>query len=136
MTKNSSFYSTFKKLLKVSPNLYLTKLTGYYGLMNIRCEVLIKNEYEKIRPLYDTFVLKKYGKYGLVDINGKVILDAENDKIKKLGEYILVKKDGLYQVYSANGDLLSDKFYKKVRIERNVLQGKVKGEDFEPVVYM
>ena len=80
--------------------------------------------------------MKRYGKYGLSDINGEIILDAKYDKIKKIGEYILVKKDKLYQVYSSTGDLISDKYYKNIRLERNVLKGKVNGDGFEPIVYL
>ena len=125
----------YKFFENIGENLYLTKLNGYYGLMNSQGEILLKNEYEKIKPLYDTFVTKKYGKYGLVDINGNLILPAENDKIKKLAEYIVVEKDNLYKVFSSLGDLLSDKEYKKIRLERNTLEGKVKGGKFEPIIF-
>lgn len=123
----------YKSFENIGEDLYLTKLNGYYGLMNSNGEILLKNEYEKIKPLYDTFVLKKYGKYGLTDIYGNLILSAEYDKIKKLGEYIIVEKDNLYRVYSSSGELLSDKEYKKIRLERNTLEGKIKGGKFEAI---
>ncbi len=124
-------YKSYKTL---GNNLYLTKLNGYYGIISSKGEILYRNEYDSIKPMLDTFVLKKYGKYGLVDINGKLILECDYDKIKKLDEYILVKKDGLYQVYSSSGNLVSKDKYKKVRIERNVLEGKLPKGDFQSII--
>ena len=126
----------YKSFDNYGNNIYLTKLNGYYGFVDSNGYIVIRNEYEKIKVLYATFVLKRYGKYGLADINGEIILDAKYDKIKKIGEYILVKKDKLYQVYSSTGDLISDKYYKNIRLERNVLKGKVNGDGFEPIVYL
>ncbi len=124
-------YKTFKKAVN---NIFLTKLNGYWGIVNSKGEIVQKNEYEKIKPLYETLVLKKYGKYGLVNSEGKMIVETNNDKIKELGGYILVKKDSFYQVYSSEGILISDKKYKKIRIERNVLEGKEQGKDFTTII--
>jgi hypothetical protein len=123
-------YKTFEKL---GENLYLTKLNGYYGILDSKGKIVLKNEYDSIKPLYDTFVLKKCGKYGLADINGKLIFLPYCDKIKKLGEYILVKNNGLYSVCSSTGEVLNDKEYKKIRLERNTLEGKLKGDKYQPI---
>ena len=68
------------------------------------------------------------------DINGKIILLAEYDSIKKLGEYIIVKKDKKYYVYESSGKSISGLAYKKVRLERNVLEGYIKGEGWVSII--
>ncbi len=115
----------YKSFDRVGKNLFITNLNGYYGMIDYSNNVLIKNEYDKIKPLYNTFLLKQYGLYGLADINGKIILEAQYDKIKKLGEYILVKKDKKYGVYDSVGNKITDIKYKDIRLERNVLEGKL-----------
>lgn len=114
----------YKEIDEVSKNLFITKLNGYYGMMDSSNNILIKNEYDKIKPLYDTYILKKFGDYGLADKNGKIILEPIYDNIKSLGEYILVKQGKYYQVYDFNGNLLSNKHYKKIKLNRNTLEGK------------
>ena len=116
----------YKKFEKTDKNLFITKLNGYYGMIDNNNQVLVKNEYEKITPLYETYLLKKYGLYGLADKNGKIILEAENGSIKKLGEFIIVKQDKKYNVYDASGMKISEKSYKKIRLNRNTLEGKLK----------
>lgn len=115
----------YKKFEPINKNLFLTKLNGYYGMIDSSNNIVLKNEYDKIKRVYDTYILKRDGDFGLVDINGKIILPANNDKIKKLGEYILVKKDGRYDVYDSDGNKLNDIRYKKIRLERNTLEGKI-----------
>lgn len=114
----------FKSFEKVSNDLYLTNLNGYYGIQDVENNVLIKNEYDKIIPLYDTYILKRIGKYGLVDINGKIILDSDHDCIKALGEYILVEKDNKYGLLSSSCEPLTKLIYKKIKLKRNILYAK------------
>lgn len=113
----------FQKFEQVGKDLFLTKLNGYWGFIDSSNTVLVKNENEKIKPLYETFVLKKYGKYGLVDKNANLILATEYDNIKKLGEYILVEKDNKFGLYDSMGNCISEPVYKKIRLERNNLEG-------------
>ena len=115
----------YKKFEPVSSDLFITKLNGYYGMVDSSNNILLKNEYDKIKRTYDTYILKRDGEFGLADINGKIILPANNDKIKKLGEYILVEKDNFYDVYDSDGNKLNKIPYKKIRLERNVLEGKI-----------
>lgn len=124
----------YKKFEQIGGNLFLTKLNGYYGMLDISNKLVLKNEYERIIPIYDTFLLKRYGKYGLANKNGKIIIKEENDSIKKLGEYILVKKDGLYKVYSAQGISIDNNEYKKIKLERNTLMGKLKGKGYVTIL--
>ena len=115
----------YKKFEQVGENLFLTNLNGYYGMMDYSNNILIKNEYDKIKQLHDSFLLKKYGKYGLANRFGEIVLPTEYDSIKKLGEYILVKKDKRFGVLDANSNWLGNVKYKKIRLERNVLEGRL-----------
>lgn len=115
----------YKSFEYASPDLYITKLNGLYGMIDSSNNVILKNRYDKIKRVYDTYVLKNDGKYGLADMYGDIILPADNDKIKKLGEYILVEKDNKFDVYDFDGNKISKKSYKKIRLERNVLEGKI-----------
>ena len=124
----------YKYFEQVGKDLYLTKLNGYYGLISGSNQIFVKNEYDKIKPLYDTFVLKKCGKFGLADINGNLILDAKNDKIENLGEFIVVKHEGIYKVYDSSGKLYSNKGFLKVRLKRNVLEGKYSDNDWQLII--
>jgi len=118
-------YSSFEQ---IDNNLFITKLNGYYGILDISNNIKIKNEYDSIKPLYDTFLLKKEGKYGLCDLKGNILYEAKYDKIKKLGEYILVKNDKKYFVLDSSGKRLCEKEYRKIRLERNQLQGQEEGK--------
>ena len=89
--------------------------------MDSEGNILLKPEFDKIKPLYDTYVTKKAGKFGLVDFRGNTILTPDFDEIKKLGEYILVKKDKKYGVFDAQGVQLSEINHKKIKLERNEL---------------
>ena len=124
----------YKKFEQLETNLFMTKLNGYWGMVDASNGQILKNQFDKIKPLYDTYLLKKEGKYGLIDINGKIILLAEYDSIKKLGEYIIVKKDKKYYVYESSGKSISGLAYKKVRLERNVLEGYIKGEGWVSII--
>ena len=115
----------YKKFEQVGQNLFITKLNGYYGMTDSQNSMLIKNEHDSIKALYDVFVIKKYDKFGIVNKNGKIILPVEYDKVKKLGEYIVVKKDGKYGVLSSSGEIIAEAIFKKVRLERNTLEGKL-----------
>ncbi|MBQ8635360.1 WG repeat-containing protein [bacterium] len=118
----------YKEFTEVGNNLFITKLNGYYGMIDSSNKVYLKDEYDRIKPLYDTYLIKKAGKYGIVDIKGNIILDANCDKIKKMGEYIIVEKDNLYGVYDSLGNKISDIEYKKVKLERNQLKIKKDGQ--------
>ena len=114
----------YKSFKKVGVNLYLTNLNGYYGILDHNNTILVKNDYDKIEPLFDTFLLKKQWKYGLLDINAKLILEPIYDSIKSLGEYIIVKNNGLYSVLDSSGKQLSSSKYKSIKLKRNVLYAK------------
>lgn len=124
----------YQKFEQIGKNLYLTKLNGYYGMSDDSNNIIIKNEHDSIKPLYETFVLKKYNKLGLVDKNGKTILPVEYDKIKKLGEYIIIKKDNKYGVIDSFGHIIAKPVYKKIRLERNSLKGKLYKNTWEQLV--
>ena len=111
----------YKSFEQLSSNLFKTKLNGYFGLVDSEGNILLKPEFDKIKPLYDNYVTKKAGKFGLVDFRGNTILTPDFDEIKKLGEYILVKKDKKYGVFDAQGVQLSEINHKKIKLERNEL---------------
>lgn len=113
---------------QIAGDLFITKLNGYYGMINSLNKIYLKNEFDKIKPLYDTYLIKKKGKFGLLDLDGNVILNCDCDSIKKLGEYILVKKDKYYQAFSSQGTLVNQEKYKKIKLERNNLMGKINGK--------
>ena len=115
----------YKKFEQVGTNLFITKLNGYYGMTDNSNNILIKNEHDKIKPLYDVFVIKKYDKFGIVNKNGNIVLQTEYDKVKKIGEYIVVKKDGKYGVLDSTGEIISEAIYKKIRLNRNSLEVKL-----------
>lgn len=120
----------YKSLEKVNKNFYISNLNGYYGILNIENNILIDNVFDKITPLYDTYILKKQGKYGLADINAKIILDPQHDKIEPLGEYILVKKDGKYGLLDFSGKPILALSYKKIKLKRNVLYAKTQNNEW------
>ena len=115
----------YQRLNEIANNIFLTKLNRYYGIVDVNNKTILENDCDKIKPLYDTFVVKKYNKYGLLDLNANILLNIEYDKISKLGEYIIVKKNKKYQVYDYTGKLLSPNQYKKLRLKRNRLQGYI-----------
>jgi hypothetical protein len=117
----------YKEFKNVGKDLYITKLNGYYGMVNSSNYNFFPPEYDKISQLYDTFVLKKFGKYGLADAYGNLILEPIYDKIKKQKEFIVVKKDKKWGVLDSSGRMLSEIGYEKIRINRNHLEGKING---------
>ena len=125
LNENAIVPVKYKSFQLVGPDLYKTNLNGYYGLLSSSNEVFAKNQYDKISKIYDTFILKRQGKFGMADAYGNIILEAEYDKIKKLGEYILVEKDNRYGVFDAQGNMIADVIYKDIKLERNILQGKL-----------
>lgn len=115
----------YKSMKKFNKNLLLTKLNGYWGILDLSNKQILPNEYDSVKQIYDTYRFKKQGKFLLVDLNGNLVSDIDCDSIKKLGEYILAKKDGLCKVYDSEGRLLTAQEFKKVKLERNSLQGKL-----------
>lgn len=124
----------YKKFEFINADLFKTKLNGYWGMVDSSNNQVLKNEYDKIKPLYDTYLLKKQGEFGLADIDGNIILEACNDSIKKLGEYIVVKNKKEYNIYDASGKKISDIGYKKIRLNRNTLEGLQKGGKWVPIL--
>lgn len=112
----------YKEFEQIGNDLYKTKLNGYYGLKNSSNYAYLKDEYDSIKPFYDTFLIKKEGKYGLVDIKGKMIIDATYDKIVKKDEYIVAKKDKLYEIFNSSGEKITNEKYRKIKLERNQLK--------------
>ena len=113
----------YQSLEQNDEDVFIAKLNGYYGIIDINNNVLVFPDCEKIKPLYDTMVLKRYHKYGLVKANGEKILSPNYDKIKKLGEYILVKQNNKYGILDSNGNFVSEIIYLDVKLERNKLKG-------------
>ncbi|MBE7713118.1 MAG: WG repeat-containing protein [Cyanobacteria bacterium SIG26] len=124
----------YKSFEQIGQDLYLTKLNGYYGMINSSNKVLIKNEYDKIKPFYEIYVLKRKDQYGLANKHGEIILAPIYEKIKRCGEYIIVQKGKYYGVFDSTGNQLSPFIYKNIRLDRNTLQGKLnsKWEDITP----
>lgn len=112
----------YKEFEQVGNDIFKTKLNGYYGLKSSSNHTYLEDEYDLIKPLYDTFLTKKEGKYGLIDISGQTILDTTYDKIEKMDEYIIAKKDKLFEIFNSSGKKISDKKYKKIKLERNQLK--------------
>ena len=57
-----------------------------------------------------------------------------NNKFKRhCREYILVKKDDKYGVYSADGEIIAPIEYKKIRLERNSLEGQKNNKTWEKI---
>lgn len=104
--------------------LYITKLNGYFGLINLDNHSLLRNEYDEIKEFLYVYKLKKEGKYGLADMSGNLVLEANYDKIDVLGDYIIVKnKNNLWAAYDSYGRILAPFRYKKIKLERNTLVG-------------
>ena len=113
----------YQKFITEGNGIFITKLNGYWGIVDCENNILVKNDCEKIKSLHDTILLKQYGKYGLTDLDGKILYDIKYDKIKKLGEYILVKEGKKYFVLDSDGERINDFSYKKIKLERNTLLG-------------
>lgn len=117
----------------IGNDIFITKLNGYYGMTDIDNNQLIANNCDKIKNIYNIYLIKRYGKYGLADKFGGIILGTNYDKIKKLGEYLLVKKNDRYGVWDANGKIISEIKYKSVKLDRNVLRGKTPNGSWEDI---
>lgn len=111
----------YKSVEKVGENLFLTKLNGYYGFLDSSNKTLLKNEYDKIKPIYNVYKLKLDGDFGMANSKGEMILYPNCESIKKMGEYILVKRGKEYGVYDVDGNVVADIKYRKVKFERNTL---------------
>ncbi len=131
----------YQKFITEGNGIFITKLNGYWGIVDSENHILVKNDCEKIKSLHDTILLKRYGKYGLTDLDGKILYDIKYDKIKKLGEYILIKEkvnkteqnnkwslknikqEKKFFVLDSDGERITDFSYKKIKLERNTLYG-------------
>ena len=114
----------YQSLENYGNKIFLSKLNRYYGIIDIENNILVENDCDKIKPAYDTFIIKRYDKYGLADTNGHLVLNIQYDKIKKLGEYIIIKKNIRYGVLDSYGKIISEPQYKKIKLERNHLIGE------------
>lgn len=119
----------YQKFITDGNGIFITKLNGYWGIVDSENNQLVKNDCEKIKSLHDTILIKRYNKYGLTNLDGKIIYDIKYDKIKKLGEYIIVKEGKKYFVLDSDGERINDFSYKKIKLERNTLYGL--GDDKE-----
>ena len=117
----------------IGNGIFVTKLNGYYGILDKDDNILLNNNCERIKPIHDVIVIKKYGKYGIYNREGQVVLEPVYDKVKKFNEYILVKKDKKYGVLDFYGNKITDTKYKKIRLERNTLQGLLNDGKWENV---
>lgn len=118
----------YKSFKTIGESLYLTNLNGYYGMINVSNKTLIKNEYDKIKEIHNAYLLKGKNGYGLADKNGKIIVTANCDNIKKLGEYIVVEQGNRFGVFDSNANSICPIIYKKIRLERNSLEGNLNKE--------
>ena len=123
----------YKKFEKIGDDLYLTKLNGFWGILNSSNKTILRNQYDKITPIYECFKIKRKDKYGLIDSKGNIIINAKCDSIKKIGEYIIVKLEGKFGVYDSVGNKISECIYRKIRLERNILEGKL-GKIWEEII--
>lgn len=113
----------YQKFIIDGNGIFITKLNGYWGIVDCENRELVKNDCEKIKSLHDTILIKRYDKYGLADLDGKIIYDIKYDKIKKLGEYILVRDGKKWFALDSDGERLNDFSYKKIKLERNTIYG-------------
>lgn len=133
LAENTIIPIKYKSLKLIGKNIFLTNLNGYHGIIDTSNNILVKSDCEKIKQLYDTFLLKRYGKFGLADLNGHILYEAEYDKIKTLGEYIVIKKDKKYGVLNSLGEEITPICYKKIKLERNSLMGKTEQNNWEVI---
>ena len=63
----------YKSFEPISQDLFMTKLNGYYGMIDSSNNIILRNEYDKIKRVYDTYILKREGNFGLADMNGNII---------------------------------------------------------------
>ncbi len=104
--------------------IFISKLNGYFGLVNLDNYSFLRNEYDSIKEYKYVYLLKKEGKYGIADMSGNLVLEANYEKVDTLGEYIIVKnKNDLWAAYDEYGKVLAPFRYKKIKLERNTLIG-------------
>jgi sporulation protein YlmC with PRC-barrel domain len=113
----------YDKFETVNKRTMIAKLNGYYGVIDYDNNTLIFPDCDRIKPFYDTLLLKRYHKYGLATLDGEKLFEPHYDKIKKLGEYILIKKNDKYGVLNSKGEFIEEIIYKKIKLERNRLKG-------------
>lgn len=113
----------YQKFQQISKGIYISKLNGYYGIIDTNNKILVKNDCERMKPLYDTVIIKRYGKFGLADSQGKILYEAKYDKIKKLDEYIIIKKGNILRLLDSKGQQISNEDFKKIELKRNTLYG-------------
>lgn len=125
LAENTVVPMIYQKFDRAGENIFTAKLNGYWGIVDINNNIMVKFECNNIKRIYDVFVAKKYDKFALINSEGAFISGFDYDKVKKLGEYILVAKNKRYGVYDYNGMKLTDLKYKKIRLERNNLEGQL-----------
>ena len=113
----------YQKFITEGKGIFVTKLNGYWGIVDCENNILVTNDCDKIKSIHDTILLKRYHKYGLADLDGKIIYDIKYDKIKKLGEYILIRDGKKWFALDSDGERINDFSYKKIKLERNSLYG-------------
>jgi hypothetical protein len=73
----------FDYFKSAAPNMFIFGLNGYYGLIDTKGNVILKNAYTQIEPFqYGFSVVKINGKYGMINKAGKYILQPEYDYIE------------------------------------------------------
>ena len=73
----------FDYFKSAAPDLFVFGLNGYFGLIDIKGNVVLKNAYTQIEPFqYGFSVVKINGKYGLINKKGKYLLEPEYDYIE------------------------------------------------------
>ena len=112
----------YQKLENVGKDMFKTKLNRYYGLIDVNNKVFVDDTCDSIKPLFDTYLIKREHKYGLVGLDGHEIMPVMFDKIKPFGGYILVKNGERYGILDVNGYPMSKIEYKKVKLERNQIK--------------
>ena len=130
LNENIVVPTIYQKFNRAGEKIFIAKLNGYWGIVDIDNNVLVKFECNNIKRVYEVFVAKKYDKYALLNNNGEFISGFDYDKVKKLGEYILVGKNKRYGVYDYSGMKLTDLRYKKIRLERNNLEGQLYSDNW------
>ncbi len=79
---------------EIQEGYYLTDQGGMFGLIDIKGNVIIPNEYESIYFDGSRAITKKNGLFGLIDIKGNIILPNEYDSLKPDGSKVFVSKNG------------------------------------------
>ena len=126
LEENIIIPTKYEELDYQNNGVFISKLNGYYGIIDTDNNELVKNDCDSIKNIHNLLLLKKYGKYGLATREGSVLLGTNYDKIKKLGEYISVKKNDKLGIWDANGNNISEIVYTAVKLDRNTLFGKTR----------